>query len=91
MNNKGRIVSWALFDFANTSFSVIIVTVIYSKYFTNIVAGGQKWIWGLLVSISMILAAILSPSLGAIADLSRNRKKFLLLFTLISVVCTALM
>ncbi|MCH8326532.1 MAG: MFS transporter [Bacteroidetes bacterium] len=91
MRKKGRIVSWAMFDFANTAFSVIIVTVIYSKYFTNVVAGGQKWIWGLLVSISMIIAAILSPALGAIADLSRNRKRFLLFFTLISVICTALM
>jgi len=91
MKNKGRIVSWALFDFGNTAFSVIIVTVIYSKYFTNIVAGGQRWVWGLLVCISMIIAAILSPSLGAIADLSRNRKRFLLLFTIISVICTALM
>ena len=75
---KGRIVSWAMFDFANTAFSVIIVTVVYSKYFTNYVAGGQKWIWGLLVSISMIIAALLSPAIGAIADLSRIRKIFLL-------------
>ncbi len=91
MREKGRIVSWAMFDFANTAFSVIIVTVIFSKYFTNVVAGGQKWIWGLSVSISMIVAALLSPVLGAIADLSRNRKRFLLLFTLISVICTALL
>jgi UMF1 family MFS transporter len=91
MKEKGRIFVWSLFDFANTSFSVIIVTVIYSKYFSNHVAGGQKWIWGLAVSLSMILAAILSPPLGAIADISRNRKRFLLLFTLLSVICTSLM
>lgn len=91
MREKGRIFVWSLFDFANTSFSVIIVTVIYSKYFSNHVAGGQKWIWGLAVSLSMILAAILSPPLGAIADISRNRKRFLLLFTLLSVTCTTFM
>ena len=91
MKEKGRIISWAFFDFANTAFSVIIVTVIYSKYFTNNVAGGRKWLWGLAVSISMILAAMLSPPMGAIADVSRNRKRFLLLFTLVSVICTALM
>jgi UMF1 family MFS transporter len=91
MNNKKNIFIWTLFDFANTAFSVIIVTVIYSKYFSNFVADGRKWIWGLAVSISMILAAILSPPLGAIADVSRNRKRFLMIFTLISVVCTALM
>lgn len=91
MKEKGRIISWTFFDFANTSFSVIIVTVIYSKYFTNYVASGQRWLWGLAVSISMILAALLSPPMGAIADVSRNRKRFLLFFTLISVLCTALM
>lgn len=91
MKGKGRIISWAFFDFANTAFSVIIVTVIYSKYFTNYVADGRRWLWGLAVSISMILAALLSPPMGAIADFSRNRKRFLLLFTLVSVICTALM
>ena len=91
MKGKGKIISWAFFDFANTAFSVIIVTVIYSKYFTNYVAGGQKWLWGLAVSISMIFAAILSPPMGAIADVSRNRKRFLLLFTLVSIICTAFM
>ena len=90
-SNKSKIFSWALFDFANTSFSVIIVTVIFSKYFSNYVTSGQKWIWGFAVSVSMIFAALLSPPLGAIADVSRNRKRFLLMFTLISVICTFLM
>ena len=91
MKEKGRIISWSFFDFANTAFSVIIVTVIYSKYFTNNVAGGTRWLWGLSVSISMVIAAMLSPPMGAIADVSRNRKRFLLLFTLVSIICTALM
>ncbi len=91
MKGKARIFAWTLFDFANTAFSVIVVTVIYSKYYSNYVTGGQKWLWGLAVSLSMVFAAILSPPLGAIADVSRNRKRFLLIFTLISVSCTALM
>jgi MFS transporter, UMF1 family len=89
--SRGRIVAWTFFDFANTAFSVIIVTVIYSRYFTNHVAGGQRWLWGLAVSLSMIFAAALSPPLGAVADFSRNRKRFLLLFTIACVICTALM
>jgi len=91
MKERGRIFVWTLFDFANTSFSVIIVTVVFSKYFSNHVAGGQNWIWGLAVSTSMVIAALLSPPLGAIADVSRNRKRFLLMFTLLSVICTLLM
>ncbi len=91
MKSKSKIFFWSLFDFANTAFSVIIVTVIYSKYFSNYVAGGRKWLWGLAVSLSMVFAALLSPPMGAIADVSRNRKRFLLLLTLVSVICTALM
>lgn len=91
MKERSRIFVWTLFDFANTAFSVIIVTVIYSKYFSNYVTGGQRWLWGLAVSLSMVIAALLSPPLGAIADVSRNRKRFLLMFTLLSVSCTALM
>lgn len=89
--NRGRIFAWTLFDFGNTAFSVIIVTVIYSTYFTDHVAGGRSWLWGLAVSLSMVAAALISPPLGAAADYSRNRKRFLLLFTLLCVVCTALM
>jgi UMF1 family MFS transporter len=88
---RGQIFSWTLFDFANTAFSVVVVTVIFSRYFTNHVAGGQRWLWGLAVSLSMVLAALLAPPLGAAADFSRNRKRFLLLFTLASVLCTALL
>jgi MFS transporter, UMF1 family len=88
---RGQIFSWTLFDFANTAFSVVVVTVIFSRYFTNHVAGGQRWLWGLAVSLSMIIAAALSPPLGAVADYSRGRKRFLLLFTLASVICTALL
>ncbi len=91
MKNKSRIFFWTLFDFARTSFSVIVITVIYSKYFSNYVADGKVWLWGLSVSISMIITAFLSPPLGAIADVSRNRKRFLLIFSSVTILCTALM
>ncbi len=86
-----RIFAWTLFDFANTAFSVIVVTVIYSRYFTNHVAGGRRIFWGIAVSVSMVLAALLSPPLGAAADASGNRKRFLLALTLLSAVCTMLL
>lgn len=89
--SRGHIFAWTLFDFGNTAFSVIIVTVIYSRYFINHVADGQRWLWGLAVSISMLCAALLAPPLGAVADFSRNRKRFLLIFTLTAVIATGLM
>jgi MFS transporter, UMF1 family len=91
VGKRSVIFAWSLFDFANTAFSVIIVTVIYSRYFKTHVAGGRNWLWGLAVSLSMICAAALSPPLGAIADSSHSKKRFLFLFTLASVLCTALL
>jgi len=90
-SGSSRIFAWTLFDFANTAFSVIVVTVIYSRYFTNHVAGGRRLFWGLAVSISMVLSALLAPPLGAAADSSGNRKKFLLILTLLSVAATMLL
>lgn len=89
--SRSRIFSWTLFDFGNTAFSVIMVTVIFPRYFIGQLAGGHLWQWGLAVSISMLLTAILAPPLGAVADYSRSRKRYLLLFTVASVICTALM
>ena len=85
---RSRIFAWTLFDFANTSFSVIIVTVIFSRYFVNHIAGGSHTLWAVALSLSMICAAILSPPLGAAADSSHKRKQFLFIFTLVSVLST---
>lgn len=64
---RSQILVWTLFDFANTSFSVLIVAVGYSLYFKDIVVGGTgrgDFFWGLIVSISMLLTALLAPVLG---------------------------
>jgi UMF1 family MFS transporter len=89
--SRWRIFSWTLFDFAQTAFSVIVITVVYSRYFTHHVAGGQRWLWGAAVSLSMVCAAALSPPLGAVADYSRKRKGFLLLFALTCIGATSLL
>ncbi len=92
--NRSQIFVWTLFDFANTSFSVMIVAVGYSLYFKEIVAGGSgrgDFLWGIAVSISMLLTAVIAPVLGAAADFSSRRKRFLFGFTLISIISTALL
>ncbi len=92
--NRSQIFVWTLFDFANTSFSVMIVAVGYSLYFKEIVAGGSgrgDFLWGIAVSISMLLTAIIAPVLGAAADFSSRRKRFLFGFTLVSIISTALL
>ncbi|HEY9166292.1 MAG TPA: MFS transporter [Candidatus Kryptonia bacterium] len=88
------IFSWALFDYARTSFSVMVKTVGYALYFREIVAAGTSrgdFYWGLADSISMVIAACLSPILGAASDYSHRKKRFLIVFSSICVFGTALL
>lgn len=89
-SNRLEVFSWMLYDFANTSFTVMIVTFVYSVYFRDVVGKGlgnkADLLWGLNGSISMAVVAILSPVLGAIADHSGAKKKFLVFFALLCIV-----
>ncbi len=94
MGNRFKIFIWTLFDFANTSFSVLILTTAYSVYFREIVTGNSEmgdFLWGLAFSISMFIVAFISPFLGAIADYSSNKKFFLFIFTYLCIISTGLM
>lgn len=89
---RRHILYWTLFDFANTAFYVIILTVGYPLYFTEIIAGGQahgEAYWGSAFSISMLCAALLSPVLGAAADHGGGKKVFLWVFTSLCIASTA--
>ncbi|MEI7708736.1 MAG: MFS transporter [Chlorobium sp.] len=94
VTQKSKVFSWLLFDFANTSFSVIMVTFVFPLYFKNVICNGEPSgdaLWGFSISLSMLLVALISPVLGAAADYSGKRKRFLFVFTLISVIATALL
>lgn len=92
MRNYKKIIVWSLFDFANTSFAIIVATFLYAVYFKKVVAQGQAigdLYWSLATSISMIITAFISPVLGAISDYSAGKKRFLLFFTLLCIVSTS--
>lgn len=90
MKNRKQVLSWCLFDFANSSYSAVIAAVIFPVYFTSHIIGnetglGDLW-WGRAVSISMAIVALSSPFLGGIADYLKVRKRLLFIYTLISVI-----
>ncbi len=89
-----NIFGWIMYDFANSSFTTIIVTVVYSVYFKNVVVNRGEYgtaLWGRSVSISMLLVAISAPIFGAVADFSRAKKKFLFYNCYLTVIFTALL
>jgi UMF1 family MFS transporter len=92
--NKAKIFVWTLYDFANTSYSIIVVTFIFAVYFKEVIANSNPigdLYWSLGVSISMFITAGISPVLGAIADYSAGKKRFLLFFSLLCIFSTALL
>lgn len=73
---------------------MLILTVVFPVYFTTVLAAGRAdadFLWGAAFSVSMLIAALISPVLGAIADHSAGKKRFLLYFTLLCVISTALL
>lgn len=94
MKNKQQVFIWTLFDFANSSYAVIVVAFVFAVFFTDVVCAKQPigdFYWSLGINVSMIISAVLNPVFGAIADKTSNKKHYLFLFTLLCVVPTALM
>ena len=89
---RREIVSWALYDFANSAFTTLIVTFIFSAYFAQSIAPdpieGAIW-WTRAVQTSAIIVAVVMPVLGAIADSGGLKKRLLFMATVACVVLTA--
>ena len=92
-----------MYDFANSAFATTILAVIFNQYFASVVAGGEKGVellgfrlhgasfFTFAVSLSMALSAIFSPFLGAVADASNSKKRFLMAFCFAGVLFTGLL
>ena len=83
--------SWYLYDFGNSAYASVVLLAVYSTYFKEGVVGGAQgsFMWGLAVLIAMLVVAISSPVLGAMADFAGSKKHFLLFFTAMSCLFTA--
>lgn len=85
--------AWYFYDFGNSAYASVILLAVYPTFFKNVVVGGVEGtrFWGTSVGIAAILVAVSSPVLGAIADFTKSKKRFLLFFTSISIVSTAML
>jgi UMF1 family MFS transporter len=91
---KRKILSWCLYDFANSSYSAVIAAVIFPVYYAGKVVGnsrglGDLW-WGNAISVSMLIVALSSPFMGGIADRGGIRKRFLIAYTALCVSAVAM-
>ena len=87
-----KIFNYALYDFANSAFTTIIITFIFSTYFAKQIAPnpilGQSY-WGWAIGITGILIALIGPLLGNFADKKNNTELFIKLFTIICIILTS--
>ena len=91
--NKKQVLSWCLFDFANSSYSAVIAAVIFQVYYINRIVSneggkGDLW-WGAAISASMLFVSLSSPFLGGIADYAGSRKRLLAAYTAVCIAAVA--
>ena len=87
-----KVFNFALYDFANSAFTTIIITFIFSTYFAKQIAPnpvlGQSY-WGWAIGITGLLVALIGPLIGSFADKKNCTEFFIKLFTIICIILTS--
>ena len=84
--------AWAMYDFANSGYTTVVITAVYSAYFVAVIAGNADWAsfaWSAALAISYLAIMLSAPLIGALADLSGAKKRLLAVSTIGCVLATA--
>ncbi len=85
---KREVFGWAMFDFANSGYTTVVLTAVFAAYFVGAVADGAEWAafaWTAALSMSHLIVMLTIPAMGAWAD-QHGAKKRLLMFTTVGCV-----
>ena len=85
---------WAMYDFANSGYTTVVITAVFNAYFVSVVAGNAHWAtfaWTAALSLSYLLIMLTGPLVGAYADAHAAKKKLLVITTTGCVIGTALL
>lgn len=96
---RKELISWAMYDFANSGYTTVVLTAIFNAYFVGVIAasvdstngGTGTLLWSLSLGAANTLILFTAPVLGAIADFSAAKKKMLAVSTIGCIVMTALL
>ena len=89
---RREVFGWAMYDFANSGYTTVVLTAVFNAYFVGVVAGGAAWAtlaWTSTLAFSSLLVMLLMPAIGAHADLRGAKKRLLALTTVGCVASTA--
>jgi UMF1 family MFS transporter len=89
---KREVFGWAMYDFANSGYTTVVLTAVFNAYFVAAVAGNAPWAtlaWTLALGVSRGVVMLTMPTIGAYADLRAAKKRLLVLTTTGCVATTA--
>lgn len=89
---KREVVGWAMYDFANSGYTTVVLTAVFNAYFVGVVAGNAPWAtlaWTLSLAFSSAIVMLTMPMIGAWVDLHASKKRWLARSTVGCVACTA--
>lgn len=89
---KREVFGWAMYDFANSGYTTVVITAVFAAYFVGGIAKGAPWAtfaWTVALSISYAIVMVTMPAIGAWADLHAAKKRVLAIVTAACVVGTA--
>ncbi|MFM8866569.1 MAG: MFS transporter [Limnohabitans sp.] len=89
---RRELLGWAMYDFANSGYTTVVITAVFAAYFVGGVAGGASWAtlaWTAALSLSYAIVMLTMPGLGAWADRHAAKKRLLMLTTVGCVLSTA--
>lgn len=93
--SRAEVLGWAMYDFANSSYTTVVITVYYGIVFSKVIVGdGPDYrlgnlLWSVSLSASYALTVLALPVLGALMDSAGHKKRFLFACTLVTVLATA--
>ena len=84
--------AWAMFDFANSGYTTVVITAVFNAYFVAVVAAGAAsatFQWTAALALSYVLVMLSAPLIGALADQRASKKRWLALSSVVCVGATA--
>jgi MFS transporter, UMF1 family len=91
---KREVFGWAMYDFANSGYTTVVMTAVFNAYFVGVVAANASWAtlaWTSALALSSAVVMLTMPSLGALADMRASKKRMLAFTTAGCVLFTALL
>ncbi len=90
--SRREVWSWAMYDFANSGYTTVVITAVFNAYFVAVVAANAPWAtlaWTAALALSYAAIMVSAPLIGAYADLRAAKKSLLAMSTVGCVLATA--